>query len=232
MSAGSSKPVQVRRTPKSGGPAPRQSRGIFTRLGISSSGLMASSDGSSSRTRRRSGARAPVVGISMRGDTVTEDDANSPPLPRTSVAGAASNTSGGAPYTSPLRARGPKRESSSTGGGLDVSEDLALSKADMELLASVQQHYRIPAVARGVVKVQSALSPDADGGEEEEDIVELLPRPTTASGRSAAWSDVEVQTTLLERELVAATGAVIDTQPPDVWHADAGPTAAPTPKRR
>jgi hypothetical protein len=95
--------------------------------------------------------------------------------------------------------------------------DLELSKADMDLLKSVQQHYRIPGVASGVVHVANPPSYDDD------EINEELPRPKTASGRDAAWSSIEVQTTLLERALVAATATgtagTTAAASADVWRA-------------
>lgn len=172
---------------RTSGPGPRRSVGILSRLGISGAAEPTPARAPHKAHARRTRSAA-AVGISESDEVVVEA----------------------------IKAHGAGDDGSMDVGAepIEFQEELELSKEDLALLQSVQQHFRVPGLARGVVAVTNTPSHDDDAINEE------LPRPKTASGRDAAWSDAEVQTTLLGRALVAATAAEEGDEEADVWQAD------------
>eukprot|EP00041_Stephanoeca_diplocostata_P029321 m.862919 g.862919 ORF g.862919 m.862919 type:complete len:182 (-) comp23538_c0_seq3:1017-1562(-) len=76
----------------------------------------------------------------------------------------------------------------------DKPQKLDFSRDDLDTLRSIQQLYRIPALARGVVQV---------GCSDEAEDDEIPERPKTASGRDAVWSDAAIETERLHQKLIA-----------------------------
>jgi len=73
---------------------------------------------------------------------------------------------------------------------------MVLSKADYDLLQSVHETMRLPAIARGLIKVS------CEDDDEVSDETGANERPKTRSGRDVAWSAAELKTAQLHRQLV------------------------------